>query len=186
MGKLSVRALKIAGAFEVTSDVFKDARGAFGRLFCADELRDVLGGRNVVQVNHSVTNEVGALRGIHYQQAPKLEMKLVRCLKGRVFDVVVDLRAGSSTFLEWDAIELSPDKANMMVVPEGCGHGFQVLEAGSELLYMHTGFYATECEGGVSFDDPKVAIEWPLVVRDLSVRDQGHPLLGDDFTGLKV
>ncbi|RYG60995.1 MAG: dTDP-4-keto-6-deoxy-D-glucose epimerase [Alphaproteobacteria bacterium] len=186
MGKLSLRALKIAGAFEVVSHAFKDERGAFSRLYCAEELREVLGGRTIAQVNASATMQVGAMRGLHYQKAPSLEMKLVRCLKGRVFDVVVDLRQGSDTFLLWDAIELSPDKANMMVVPEGCAHGFQVLEQGSELLYMHTALYEPASEGGLSFDDPKVGIDWPLAVRDLSVRDQGHPMLSDDFTGLKV
>ncbi len=186
MGKLSIKPLKISGAYEVVSDAFNDERGAFSRLFCATALQDVMAGREVVQANLSKTMQVGALRGMHYQKAPHLEMKLVRCLKGRVWDVVVDLREGSSTFLQWEAVELSPDKANMMVVPEGCAHGFQVLEEGSEMLYLHTAFYEPASEGGVRHDDPRVGIAWPLAVKDLSARDQGHPLLGDDFTGLKV
>jgi dTDP-4-dehydrorhamnose 3,5-epimerase len=113
-------------------------------------------------------------------------MKMVRCLKGRVWDVVVDLRAGSRTFLQWHAQELSPQADCMLVIPQGCAHGFQVLEAESELLYLHTAFYEPAAEGAVRYDDPRLGITWPLPVTDLSERDKNHALLSNEFAGLHV
>ena len=113
-------------------------------------------------------------------------MKLVRCLKGRVWDVAVDLRANSPTFLKWHAEELSPAKAGMMIIPEGFAHGFQVLEPESELLYLHTALYAPDAEGGIRFDDPMLGVKWPIAVTDLSKRDTDHPLIDSNFQGLKI
>jgi dTDP-4-dehydrorhamnose 3,5-epimerase len=162
-----------------------DARGSFGRLFCDHELAVCFGARHVVQINHSRTTHVGAVRGMHYQRAPHAEMKLVRCLRGAVWDVAVDLRQGSATFLRWHAQELSAENDAMLIIPEGFAHGFQVLEEDSELLYLHTAHYAPDAEGGVSCLDPRLQISWPLPVRDLSARDERHPLLASDFTGLE-
>src|SRR3546814_6280440 len=145
-----------------------------------------MGGRHIVQINHSRTTMVGAVRGMHFQSAPHAEMKLVRCLKGRVWDVAVDLRAGSPTFLRWHAQELSEDNARMLVISEGCAHGFQALEPDSELLYLHTAPYTPEVEGGLVYDDPRLAIKWPLSIADLSARDQQHPYLSIDFPGLHL
>jgi len=127
---------------------------------------------------------VGAVRGMHYQNAPHAEMKIVRCLRGRVFDVAIDLRRGSPTFLRWTSCELAPASRRALLVPEGCAHGFQVLEPDSELLYLHTACYERSAEGGVRFDDPRVGIAWPLAPVDLSERDRSHPLLAPDFTGI--
>ena len=113
---------------------FKDERGAFTRLFCEQELSSLIGQRKIMQINHSCTEVVGAVRGLHFQYAPHAEMKLVRCLKGKVWDVAVDLRPQSPSYKRWHAQELSPQNAHMMVIPEGFAHGFQVLEADSELL----------------------------------------------------
>ena len=124
-----------------------------------------MGSRQIVQVNQSCTRTVGAVRGMHYQHEPHAEMKLVRCLKGKVWDVAVDLRAGSSTFLQWHAVELSAEKARMIVIPEGFGHGFQVLEEDSELLYLHTAHYAPFAEGGVRPMDPRLSIAGPWTFR---------------------
>jgi len=165
---------------------FTDERGAFARLFCERELASALGERHIVQVNHSLTKRVGAVRGMHYQHAPHAEMKMVRCLKGRIWDVAVDLRKDSPSFLNWHAVELSADNDRMMVIPEGCAHGFQVLEADSELLYLHTAFYSPESEGGVRFDDPAIGIDWPLDVTDLSERDNSHSLIDDNFCGVEL
>jgi dTDP-4-dehydrorhamnose 3,5-epimerase len=163
-----------------------DTRGAFTRLFCAQELQPVLGHRQIAQINHSRTSRAGAVRGMHFQHPPHAEMKMVRCLRGRVFDVAVDLRAGSPTFLQWYAQELAQDDAQMLVIPEGFAHGFQALEADSELLYLHTAFYQPSSEGGLRHDDPRLAIAWPLPPEDLSPRDLSHPLLGADFTGVAL
>jgi dTDP-4-dehydrorhamnose 3,5-epimerase len=174
----------IAGLVLVESRFQHDERGAFARLFCAEELSPLLDARRIVQVNQSTTQRVGAVRGLHYQNFPHAEMKLVRCTRGRVWDVVVDLRRGSPTFLQWHAELLSAENRHMLVIPEGCAHGFQVLEADSEMLYLHTEFYRPDAEGGVRHDDPALAIDWPLPVRDLSARDRQHALITPDFVGL--
>ena len=179
-----LRPTALAGVVCVDATPHRDARGSFTRLFCAAALEALLGGRRVVQVNHSRTEAVGAVRGLHYQRAPHAEMKLVRCLKGRVWDVAVDLRAGSATFRRWHAEELSAENGSMLVIPEGCAHGFQVLEPSSELLYLHTAFYTPQAEGGVRPTDPALGIAWPLPPQDLSERDRSHPLLGPGFPGL--
>ena len=170
----------------VESVPHRDARGAFTRLFCAQELESVLGHRHIAQINHSRTSQAGAVRGMHFQHPPHAEMKMVRCLRGRVWDVVVDLRAGSATFLQWHAQELAQDDAQMLVIPEGFAHGFQALEPDSELLYLHTAFYHPPSEGGLRHEDPRLAIAWPLPPQDLSPRDLAHPLLGADFTGVAL
>jgi len=129
---------------------------------------------------------VGAIRGMHFQYPPFAEMKLIRCIRGRVLDVAVDLRTDSQTFLQWHAQELSSDNLQMMVVPEGCAHGFQVMEPDSELLYLHTAMYHKPSEGGLRYNDPQLSISWPLPVTDISHRDQSHPLLADSFPGIRV
>lgn len=176
----------LPGVFIVETTPFSDHRGAFSRLYCERELAAVIGERRVVQINHSRTQAVGAVRGMHFQFPPHAEMKLVRCLKGRVFDVAVDLRAGSPTFLCWHGEELTPGNARMLVIPEGCAHGFQALEADSELLYLHTALYNREAEGGVAHDDPRLGIVWPLSATDLSERDRSHPPIAADFAGIAL
>lgn len=174
----------IADLLVAESKAFKDDRGAFARLFCEQALSSVVGGRKIVQINYSCTSALGAVRGLHFQQAPHAEMKLVRCLKGKVWDVAVDLRPQSSSYKRWHAQELSPQNAHMMVIPEGFAHGFQALEAGSELLYLHTAFYKPEAEGGVRYDDPELGIFWPLPVTDISARDSSHPCIDTTFRGI--
>ncbi|OBH67938.1 dTDP-4-dehydrorhamnose 3,5-epimerase [Mycobacterium mantenii] len=170
----------------VKSSPHRDARGAFLRLFCAQELLAVVGQRQIAQINHSRTSNVGAVRGLHFQRPPHAEMKMIRCLRGRVWDVAVDVRAESPTFLRWYGQELAQDDAQMLVIPEGFAHGFQVLEPESELLYLHTALYYPPAEGGLRYDDPRLAIAWPLQPQDLSPRDQTHPLLNADFTGVTL
>ncbi len=176
----------IAGVCVAETNYFQDNRGAFARLFCDNELAGAVGDRKIRQINQSRTAARGAVRGMHYQTAPHAEMKLVRCIRGRVWDVAVDLRAGSPTFLQYHAQELSAANALMLVIPEGCAHGFQVLEPDSELLYLHTASYAPSAEGGVRFDDPALNIPWPLPVTDLSERDKKHPLLNKNFQGIDI
>lgn len=170
----------------VETTPYYDQRGAFTRLFCNQELSDLIGHRNIVQINHSRTSTVGAVRGIHFQYPPQMEMKMVRCLKGRVWDIAVDLRGGSPTFLHWHAEELTPENTRMMVIPEGFAHGFQALDQESELIYLHTSFYSPASEGGLRHDDPRLAIRWPLPVKDLSERDTTHPLIEPNFTGVII
>ena len=176
----------IAGVFVAQTNAFQDSRGAFVRLYCENELAEAATGRKIQQINHSRTAAVGAVRGMHFQFAPHAETKMVRCLKGRVWDVAVDLREGSPTFLQHYAQELSPLNALMLVIPEGCAHGFQVLEPDSELLYLHTANYTPGVEGGVRFDDPALNLPWPLHITDLSERDKQHPLLNKNFRGITL
>lgn len=123
---------------------------------------------------------------MHYQLLPMAEVKIITCLRGRVFDVIIDLRADSPTLLQWYGADLTADNMLAMYVPQGFAHGFQVLEPDSELLYFHSAPYSPAHEGGVRWDDPLVGIHWPLEVTDLSARDRGHVLLPQDFQGLTV
>lgn len=176
----------LAGVVVIETQSFIDSRGSFARLFCVQELASAIGERQIEQINLSRTTAVGAVRGLHFQQPPHSEMKLVRCLKGRVWDVAVDLRSGSKTFLRWHAEELTAENARMLVIPEGCAHGFQVLEADSELLYLHTASYSTQAETGIRFDDSRLGITWPLPPGELSERDRVLPVLMPDFAGVVV
>lgn len=176
----------IFGVFEATTEVRRDQRGQFARLLCVDELATAHLGRPIVQINHSRTVAGGTIRGLHFQYPPMAEAKWVRCLKGRVFDVAVDLRSGSPTFLHWYGVELDGERMNAILIPEGCAHGFQVLEPGSELLYLHTAFYTPAHEGGLRFDDPRLAIRWPLPATDLSERDRAHALIDNTFQGISL
>lgn len=170
-------ATKIAGVFELVGCPFSDQRGAFLNGFRAQEqvFMEAWGSRPIAQVNFSRTEAVGTVRGLHCQRSPHGEAKLVRCLRGLVWDVAVDLRLGSSTHGQWHAVELRPDAANALVIPEGCAHGFQVLQPSSELLYLHSGAWVPEAETGVHCHDPDLAIAWPLTPLGLSHRDQLLP-----------
>ena len=174
----------IAGVKIVEAVPIEDNRGSFARWYCEKELAPLLGDRHIVQVNHSKTMRTGSIRGLHFQKAPHSEMKFIRCLKGRVWDVALDLRADSPTFLKHHAVELTPASNKMFVIPEGCAHGFQVLEESSELLYLHTAFYEPSSEGGVHHADPGVNIAWPLPPADLSERDKAYPPLDSGFGGI--
>jgi len=176
----------LQGLFLVESSSIADPRGVFMRCFCQSELSEAMGTKQIVQSNFSRTESVGAVRGLHYQTAPYSEVKLVRCLRGRVWDVAVDLRKGSPTFLHWHAAELSSENGRMFVIPEGFAHGFQVLEPASELLYLHTQYYQPTHEAGIRFDEPRLAIAWPNPPSDLSNRDNSHAWLDLDFQGIAV
>jgi len=182
MMKVSPTPLKDLSIIE--SEPFADERGSFARLFCRQELRQLLDGRSIVQINHSVTSRRGSVRGLHFQFPPKAEKKFVKCLRGSVFDVAVDLRYGSPTFLKWHGERLSEENMKTMYVPEGFAHGFQTLDENTELLYLHTEFYSPEHEGAVRYDEPMIDISWPQEVTDVSDRDRSHAMLTDDFMGI--
>ena len=176
----------IAGVNLVEGAPFVDTRGSFSRIYCEQELGKSVGSRHIVQINYSKTVAVGVVRGMHYQNPPHAEMKFIRCVKGSVWDVAVDLRANSSTLLTWHAEELTSENARMLVIPEGCAHGFQSLESDSELLYLHTAFYTPEMENGVAYNDPRLKISWPLPVTDLSARDKQFSPIPSSFSGIQV
>ena len=161
-----------------------DARGFLSRLFCESELAAAGWTRGIAQINHTLTRKQGAVRGMHFQRAPHVEMKLVSCLRGAVWDVAVDLRAGSPTFLKWHAAELSADNHRSLLIPEDFAHGFQTLTADCELLYLHSVAYVPDAEGGLQPQDPALAIAWPLAISEISARDSQHALLTQAYTGL--
>lgn len=169
--------LSMAGAFRVDVEKREDERGFFARVFCAHEFADHGLETSFVQMNTSVTRKAGSVRGMHFQRPPKAEVKLIRCVRGAVFDVIVDLREGSPTFGHWQGTELTGDNRAMLYVPRGFAHGFQTLADDSELFYMHSEFYSPEHEGGLRFDDPDVGIAWPLPIAEMSPRDRQHPFL---------
>ncbi len=174
-----LRPTSINGVFELFAQHFSDNRGAFLNVFRGQEPAFVgsWGNRGIAQVNFSRTEAVGTIRGLHLQSEPHSEAKLVRCLGGRVWDVAVDMRQNSATYGHWHAVELSPKQSNALLIPEGCAHGFQVLEPGSELLYLHSRAWEPEAETGVRWDDPQVSIAWPLPVTEMSDRDRSLPFL---------
>jgi len=181
---MKIKQTSLQDAFVIEPEPFKDDRGLFARIFCQNELHNILHGKNIVQINHSLTRQKGALRGMHFQYSPKSEIKMVKCLRGSVFDVMIDLRQDSSTFLKWHGEVLSAENMKMMYVPEGFAHGFQTLEENCELLYLHTEFYSPEHEAGVRYDDPKIGIKWPLELTEISDKDERYSLLPQDFGGI--
>lgn len=177
---------ELAGLSRIVLVPHTDARGTFVRWFCEQELASLLDGRHIVQANHTRTDRIGTVRGLHYQVPPHAEMKLLRCIRGRVFDIVVDVRRNSASFLQWQSFELSDKEPEVLLIPEGFAHGFQVLEPGSELLYLHTAAYAPESEMGLRFDDPVLGIPWPLPPEGVSERDRAHSLISKSFNGISL
>jgi dTDP-4-dehydrorhamnose 3,5-epimerase len=175
----------IAGLLRVQRQHLEDDRGFLSRFYCSEEFRIADVHRPIAQINHTLTRRKGAVRGMHFQRPPYAETKLVSCLHGEVFDVAVDLRKGSPTFLEWHAEVLSATNQRSLMIPEGCCHGFQALTDDCELIYLHTAAYQPSAEGGVNALDPRLAIAWPLAITEMSDRDRGHPLLTAEFEGLQ-
>ena len=167
----------LKGSYVIELSPLGDSRGWFARTFCKEEFNEIGHTGEWVQMNHSFTKERGTIRGMHFQIPPHAEEKLVRCIAGSVFDVIVDLREDSETHLKWFGTELSADNKKMMYVPKGFAHGFQTLNTNVELLYAHTAFYQPEYESGLRFNDPVLNIEWPIEMTHISDRDRNHGLL---------
>ena len=184
--QLTATKTKLNGVYCITSESFSDERGFFSRWFCAETLKLLMGGAVIRQINHSVNLLQGVTRGLHFQHPPAAEYKLVRCIRGKVFDVVVDLRHGSPTLCQHVSIELEAESNNMLLIPPGCAHGFQALEDDSQLLYLHSADYLPQYEGGCRVDDPVLKINWPLPITLLSERDANFPLLDHSFDGIML
>lgn len=162
----------------------EDDRGFLCRLYCAEEFRDVGLRQPIAQINHTYTRRSGTVRGLHFQYPPHAEKKLVSCIRGEIFDVAVDLRKGSPTFLCWHGELLSARNYKSLLIPEGFAHGFQTLADDCELVYLHTASYASEAEGGLNVQDTRLAIAWPLPIGELSTRDRSYPRVRDGFEGI--
>ena len=184
MKRFTVTDLALDGLKLVERQRLGDARGFLSRLFCAEELGAVGWNWPVAQINHTYTARCGAVRGMHFQSPPDAEMKLVSCIRGEVWDVAIDLRAGSRTFLHWRAERLAAENGRALLIPEGFAHGFQALSDDAELLYCHSAAYNAKVESGLNPRDPKLAIAWPLQITELSARDAQHPLLNEQFAGV--
>ncbi|CDZ31709.1 StrX protein [Neorhizobium galegae bv. officinalis] len=184
MSRFTVTDLPLAGLKLVERQNLGDSRGFLSRMFCADELAQAGWAKPIAQINLTVTTRQGTVRGMHFQHPPHAEMKLVNCLRGAVFDVAVDLRSGSPTFLKWHAQELSAENRRSLLIPEGFAHGFQALTDDCELLYFHSMPYASGSEGALNAQDPVLNISWPLEITEMSDRDRGHSFLTSQFTGL--
>lgn len=161
-----------------------DERGYFTRTFCQNEFKQIAFKKNIVQINQSYNKERGTIRGLHFQLPPFSEYKLIRCIHGSVFDVAVDLRKSSSTFLQYFSLELNSNNMLSILIPEGFAHGFQTLEDNSILLYHHTEFYTPGYDTGIRYDDPRLKISWPLAPKNLSPRDLSHHFIEENFNGL--
>jgi dTDP-4-dehydrorhamnose 3,5-epimerase len=170
-------ATPLTGAYLIHLDPHVDERGLFARAFCAQEFAAHELETSFVQANISTNGRAGTVRGLHFQREPHAEVKLVRCVKGALYDVIVDMREGSPTFLRWFGVELSDDNGLMIYVPKGFAHGYQALSDGATAFYMVSAQYAPQAEGGLRADDPTLAIAWPRAVSGLSAKDGQWPLL---------
>ena len=174
----------LAGSFIIEPSVLMDDRGWFARFYCKNDFKEIGHDKEWVQLNHSATDKKGAIRGMHFQKEPFREIKMVKCIAGAVYDVIIDLRRDSSTFLKWFGTELSAKNKKMFYIPEGFAHGFQCLEDNCELIYHHSEFYAPAAEAGIKYDDPMIQIDWPQAITVLSPRDESHPYLDQNFKGI--
>jgi dTDP-4-dehydrorhamnose 3,5-epimerase len=166
---------EVAGAFIIEPEKFEDERGFFALTWSQREFAERGLNSKLVECNLSVNVRKGTLRGMHYQSEPFAQAKLVRCTAGAIYDVAVDLRPDSATFKKWEAVELSADNRRMLYIPEGCAHGFQTLEAASEVFYQMSEVYAPNCSGGVRWNDAAFGIEWPEDERIVIDRDRNYP-----------
>ncbi len=186
MNQFSIFDTPMAGLKVIERKPIGDHRGFLARIFCADQLKGAGWKKPIAQINQTVTEKRGTVRGMHFQNTPHAEMKLVSCLQGEIWDVVVDLRKNSPSFLQWHGEKLSAENCHALLIPEGFAHGFQALTDDCELLYIHSAPYLREFEAGIQPNDPRVAITWPLDFAQISARDSGHPLLDHQFIGIEI
>ena len=184
MSRFTFSDLPLEGLKLIERQRLVDSRGYLSRLFCAKELSAAGWLVPVVQINNTFTARLGTVRGMHYQTPPKADMKLVTCIKGAVWDVAVDLRFGSPTFLNWHAEILSEDNNRTLLIPAGFAHGFQALSDEVNLLYCHSAPYTLGAEAAVNAKDKRLAINWPEVITEMSNKDESHPLIEDNFEGV--
>ena len=184
MSRFSIQPTTLDGLEVIQRQLIGDERGYFERLFCMEELGSMIGKRQILQINHTFTARAGALRGLHFQHPPHAEMKLVTCLRGAVFDVAVDIRAGSPSFGRHHAEILSAENHKTLVISEGFAHGFQTLTDDCELVYLHTAAYQPSAEDGLNALDSALAIPWPRPVTERSARDEAHAPITTTFHGV--
>jgi len=186
MSRFEIQPTPLQGLCVIQRQTLGDARGFFSRMFCTEELAAAGWFWPICQINHTFTAVRGTVRGLHFQLPPKAEAKLVSCIQGAVWDMAVDLRKDSPTFLQWHAEELSATNLRALLIPPGFAHGFQTLEPDCELIYLHSEAYDSDLERGLNPQDPILAISWPLDISNISPRDLGHQMLDGDFSGVPL
>ena len=186
MGRFEINDLPLQGLKLVKRKPLIDARGFLSRLFCDEEFEQAGINLPIKQINHTRTTKQGAVRGMHFQRPPFADAKFVSCLEGIVFDVAVDLRVNSPTYLQWHGARLSAENHNSLYIPEGFAHGFQALTNDCELLYLHTASYHPTAEGALNALDPCLSIAWPLEVTERSDRDKNHLFVDHQFSGVSL
>ena len=174
----------LKGAYLISLEKLEDERGFFARTFCNLEFSENGLISQFVQVNNSFTKSKGTVRGMHYQLKPSAEVKLVRCINGALYDVIIDLRPDSATFGKWFGSELSVENRQMMYVPKGFAHGFVTLQDSTETFYFASDFYSAELERGIRYDDPCFQIDWPIKVSESSEKDKNFPDFNLDWHGI--
>jgi dTDP-4-dehydrorhamnose 3,5-epimerase len=186
MSQFSIFDTPIAGLKVIERKPIGDHRGFLARIFCADQLKSAGWEKPIAQINQTVTKKRGTVRGMHFQNTPHAEMKLVSCLQGEIWDVAVDLRKNSPTFLQWHAEIISSENCRALLIPEGFAHGFQTLTDDCELIYLHSAPYEREAEAGIRSNDSMLNISWPLEFFEISTRDAEHLLLNEQFIGIEL
>lgn len=184
MNRFQITDTPLSGLKLIQRQLISDSRGFLSRIFCQQELEVAGWHTPIAQINHTYTAQYGSVRGMHYQLPPYSEMKLVQCLHGEVWDVAVDIRSGSSTFLHWHGEKLSAENGRALLIPEGFAHGFQTLSNDVEMIYCHSAPYVAKAERGISPTAPRLNINWPQEITQISTRDLLLPPINDQFTGI--
>jgi len=186
MGKLTIQESFISGVFVISTSPYIDERGEYTRWYCENELTSILKGKRIVNINYQKTLDKGTVRGLHYQDGMYKESKIIRSIRGAIQDVVVDLRAGSPTFMQYFSITLTDENRLMLFVPEGFAHGFLTLTDSCETMYCTTEFYHPECEFGLNPLDPSIGISWETEVIHLSEKDRSRKFIDSSFSGISM
>jgi dTDP-4-dehydrorhamnose 3,5-epimerase len=174
------------GLYKIERKLIEDSRGFLSRIFCSVDFQQIGFTKPIVQMNHTLTYNQGVIRGMHYQKYPHKEAKILTCIHGEIFDVVVDLRKDSPTFLEWHSEVLSANNQKSLFIPEGFAHGFQSLSNECNLIYMHSNYFSSDSEAAVNALDPRLAIPWPIKITEMSDRDKTHPMISSRFKGIEI
>lgn len=171
---------KLKGSYIIEFDKLEDERGFFARVFDIEKFKELGLNEKIIHCNISFSKAKGTIRGIHYQILPYAESKLIRCTKGKIFDVIIDLRSNSNTYLQWISVQLDSSQYNMLYVPEGFGHGFQTLDEDSEVFYQNSAVHMPQYERGIRFNDSTFQIDWPLNEITISDKDKNWSLFSND------
>ena len=184
MSRFDFQRTNLLGLTVVKRDRHFDDRGFFSRLFCVSQLSAHGWVGPIEQINHSFTRRCGTVRGMHYQTAPHSEMKLVTCIKGKIWDVAIDLRENSPTFLQWHSEILSEENLKALLIPEGFAHGFQSLGDDVEIIYCHNKAYRSDNERALNPVDPTLKVQWPIEISEISERDKNQQWITKNFKGI--